>query len=108
MSQIPPEPADLRFALSKFGEDAERWDDNGRVLGRAARSAAALEIAAPEFGPAAWLGVPEQYRLVQQMISERLGEGAHRLADVADALRAARDTYRREEHENVHAIKGLW
>jgi hypothetical protein len=108
MSQTPPEPADLRFALSKFGEDAKRWDDNARVLGQAARSADALEIDALAFGPAAWLGVPEQYRLVQRMITDRLAEGERRLAEVAEALRTARDVYQREEDANVHRIKGIW
>jgi hypothetical protein len=108
VSQTPPEPADLRFALSRFGEDAGRWEADGRVLAQAAQNAAALEVEALAFGPAAWLGVPEQYRLVQQMITDRLGEGAQRFADVAAALRSARDTYQREEDDNVHRIKGVW
>lgn len=108
MTQQPPEAGDLRAALEQFGIDATRWDDGGDTLTAARRSAEALTIASPAFGPAAWLGLSDAYAQVQQMIVELLGEGATEFSAVGAALITARDTYQREEDANVHMIKKIW
>ena len=108
MSQTPPEPADLRYAIERFTVDAQRWQDNATTLGDASAAAASITVDPLAFGPAVWLDMADTYAQVHQMLVDRLREGGERFAEIADNLIQARDTYRREEENNVHQIRGIW
>lgn len=108
MTQTPPDRTDLLAALDQFGADADRWSTNGQTLGQAGQAAGGLTVDPLAFGPSAWLGLADQYQGVQQMITDLLGEGSAQFAAISSTLITARDTYRREEDENVHMMKGIW
>lgn len=108
MSQTPPEPADLRYAIEQFAVDAQRWQDNADALREASAAAAAITVDPLAFGPSAWLDLPDIYAQVHQMIVDRLREGSERFAEIAENLLQAQETYRQEEENNVHRVRGIW
>lgn len=95
-----------RAALEKFGEDAQRWYENSSQLATAQAAASALSIEPLAFGPAAWLGVAGSYRQVQQMIVDRLGEGAAVSTTIAETLITVRDRIQATEDANEAALRG--
>lgn len=108
MSQTPPEPADLRYAIEQFAVDAQRWQDNATTLGDASAAAASITLDPLAFGPGTWLDMADIYEQVHQMLIDRLHEGSDQFSGISDNLILARDTYQREEENNVHQIRGIW
>lgn len=108
MTETPPDAGELKAALAKFGEDAKLWNEHKAALEKAKAGAEGLDIESLAFGPAVWVGLDARYREVQQMIIDRLGEGAREFGAIAGNLIKARDTYQREEEKNIHAIKKKW
>jgi hypothetical protein len=99
-----PSPGEVSYALSKFGEDARRWDDNNTAMDQAKQAASAIAIDPLAFGPAAWMGLADKYREVQQMIVDRCTEGAAEFSAIANNLIKARDELKRTEEENINAV----
>ncbi|GAA4630530.1 hypothetical protein GCM10023196_056240 [Actinoallomurus vinaceus] len=108
MTETPPNRQDLGFALGKFALDAAQWDEHSGLMRHAEQAAGALHIDPRAFGPAAFIGVAEKYRQVQQMITDRCGEAAVEFGAIADNLIKARNAYQREEDNNVHAANKAW
>jgi hypothetical protein len=86
MSQTPPEPEDLRYAIERFTVDAQRWQDNATTLGNASASAASITVDPLAFGPATWLDMAYVYEQVHQMLTRRLREGSEQFDKIADNL----------------------
>lgn len=108
MTETPPDPQELKFALGKFGEDAKHWDGTKAEMGKAKQSADALDIETLAFGPANWLDMADKYKQVKQMISDRCGEGATEFGEISKALIKARNEYEKDEAKNVHTTKKVW
>lgn len=106
MTPQAPDPDALRFALDKFGEDAQRWQESAAVLGAASRVADGLALRILDFGMVPM--VHGAYSEVQQLVVTLLSDGAAEGDAIASSLLAARDTYQQEEDANVHLFKGIW
>jgi hypothetical protein len=108
MTETPPDPQELKFALGKFGQDAKHWNDTKTEMDKAKQGADALDIETLAFGPANWLGIADKYRQVKQMVSDRCNEGATEFGEIGKALIKARNEYEKDEAKNVHATKKVW
>ncbi|MGE5286385.1 MAG: hypothetical protein ACM3ML_04090 [Micromonosporaceae bacterium] len=104
----PPNPQQLKVAIGAFTTDAKLWDDTANTLDQARSGAAGITIDSLAFGPAAWFGVADKYKQVQQMVADRCGEGVTEFHTIASNLIKSRDAYQKAEDDNVHAINNSW
>jgi hypothetical protein len=78
MSQTPPEPEDLRYAIERFTVDAQRWQDNATTLRDASASAASITVDPLAFGPATWRNPLPGWKASPRSCSGRLTGSAGR------------------------------
>ena len=106
MTPQSPQDGTIEAALDKFTTDATSWDGVSATLGEAAAAARALTLQGPDFGLT--FSVANAYADVQNLVATVLQAGSDECTAVGKALRIARDTYEREEAENIHRIRGIW
>jgi len=95
----------MHAQLEEFGHDAPLWRDGAEKQAAAASAAANLTIPTLAFGLAWPLGVHTRYQEVQQMVVDRLTEGAEVFRSIADNLIRARDGIRAAEEASDQAVR---
>lgn len=95
----------MHAQLEEFGHDAALWRDGAEKLAAAASAAANLTIPTLAFGLAWPLGVHTRYQEVQQMVVDRLTEGAEVFRSIADNLIRARDGIRAADEASDRAVR---
>ena len=97
----------FQVALDALTSDAQRWDDTGHVLSRAADAANGMVVAPADFS---FLGgdVHDAYEKGRSFMAAFLSDGSKEAFGAASALREVRQEYEDADKRTVDRLAKEW
>lgn len=100
---------DIDVALQALRSDAELWSTAASSLDEPKAAVGGLALSGAEMSMyAVDLGLDRTYNDARTRMIDMLGQGQENFTNLSQALRAAADTYQREEEANRHLIEGTY